>query len=142
VHRFKQKAVLTLATVGVLAGSVVLSSSPALAASSPTAACGGGSYHVIDHHAIGGLATIYLLYNGSTNCVVTWKSSAYQGKSSTTGASIQKQGGGRIDDTGFYQIYAGPVKVAAAGACVSWGGVASNGAGGGDSWQSGWTHCG
>ncbi|MEV4569236.1 hypothetical protein AB0K12_36165 [Nonomuraea sp. NPDC049419] len=78
----------------------------------------------------------------STNCVVTWKAGKYQGRLSTTGASIQKQGGGRIDDTDFYKIYAGPVKVSAKGTCVSWGGVASNGAGAGDSWQSGWTRCG
>ncbi|MFJ2034340.1 spore-associated protein A [Streptosporangium sp. NPDC087985] len=141
MRRFKQTAVFTVATAAALAGSVVMGSSPAMAASSPTAACGSG-YHVIDSHAIGGLATIYLLYNGSTNCVVTWKSSKYQGVYSTTGASIQKQGGKRIDDTDFYMSYAGPVKVSAPGTCVSWGGVASNGAGGGDSWQSGWTHCG
>ncbi|MDP9841112.1 hypothetical protein [Streptosporangium lutulentum] len=90
--------------------------------------------HFIDSYAIGGLATIYLLYNGSTNCVVTWKSSKYQGIYSTTGASIQKQGGERIHDTDFCMSYAGT--------CVSWGGVASNGAGSGDSRQSGWTHCG
>ncbi|MEU9834977.1 spore-associated protein A [Streptosporangium sp. NPDC048047] len=141
MRRFKQAAVFTVATAVALASSVVMSS-PAMAASSPTAACGGGSYRVIDSHAISGLATIYLLYNGSTNCVVTWKSSKYQGGYTLTGATIQRKGGSKISDTGSYKIYAGPVKVNAAGTCVSWGGHASNSAGVGEGWQSSWTHCG
>lgn len=39
----------------------------------PIAACGGGRHHVIDTADLAGAAAVYLMYNGSTDCVVTWK---------------------------------------------------------------------
>jgi hypothetical protein len=105
-----------------------------MAASSPIAACGGGSYHVIDSHDLG-KATIYLMYNGSTNCVVTWKDSS---NTLFVTANIKAAGDDYYqEDAGHYSYYAGPVKRSAAGKCITWGGVYDM-----SSYQSGWEHCG
>lgn len=144
---FKRGMALTIGAAAVLAGSV-LTSSPALAASSPIEACGGGSYHVIDSHALGDAATLYLLYNGSTDCVVTWKKSPYAG--SNTGevyAEVQRQSDLLIDDDiGYYSYYAGPAKVTAPGTCIRWvGHIWVPRPTGGSilySWDAGWSHCG
>jgi hypothetical protein len=105
-----------------------------MAASSPIAACGGGSYHVIDQHDLG-KATIYLLYNGTANCAVTWKDSS---NTTRVGVAIYKQSGGYDSDEGNYSTYAGPVKVEAPGTCIFYTGVY----GSGPYWDSPWGHCG
>lgn len=138
VRKFKQRAMLALAITAVLAGGSVAVSGPAGAASSPYEACGGGGYRVIDHHDLDAIATIYLFYNGSTDCVVTWKKAPYAGKSSYMDANISKQGSSVwVDDYNKYAYYAGPVKVTAPGTCIKWGGYTE----GVPSWVSTWTHC-
>ncbi|MEV5752587.1 hypothetical protein AB0L00_32640 [Actinoallomurus sp. NPDC052308] len=120
---------------------------PADAASSPIAACGGGSYHVIGHHDLGKIATVYLLYNGRTDCVVTWKKRAYVGKRTKMLASIAKNTGTKthynfkyINNYGTYGTYAGPVKVTAPHTCIDWGGGTGPGW---KVWYSGRpSHCG
>ncbi|WP_344283017.1 hypothetical protein [Actinomadura napierensis] len=109
-----------------------------MAASSPIAACGSG-YHVIDQHNLGSGATIYLMYNGSTNCVITWKKT-YVGTPTSMAVSITKKNADRegYGENGDFSYYAGPVKIDAAGTCVSWGGSAEHYG----SWYSGWSHCG
>ncbi|WP_051366102.1 hypothetical protein [Hamadaea tsunoensis] len=110
--------------------------SPALAASTPIEACGGGSYHVIDSHAYGSSAVTYLLYNGSTDCVITWKTGA-AGNSAWVRAVVQAYGSPGVVDADYYHYYAGPVKVKAPGKCIMWGGSY------GDSWyESPFEHCG
>ena len=129
----KGAAVLALAGAAVVAGVGAIST-PATAAASPIAACGGGSYHVIDTHDLG-RAKIYLLYNGSTNCVVTWKDSP---NSTYVHAWLTRRSDGRVAfDEGNYSTYAGPVKLSAAGTCVAWGGKY-----GSTQWISDWSHCG
>jgi hypothetical protein len=140
-RELKQRAILTLAATAVLVGGTVAMGGPASAASSPYEACGGGSYRVIDHHDLGAVATIYLLYNGSTDCVVTWKKAPYAGSAAFTRALVHKKGA--IDDvedySDSYRYYAGPVKVSAPGVCIEWGGEVDPG----DLfWNSGWSHCG
>ena len=66
VTRFAVAATIALA-------ASLTTSVTAQAASTPEAACGAG-YHAIDHHALK-ISTIWLLYNGSTDCVVVWKTS-------------------------------------------------------------------
>lgn len=100
---------------------------------SPTTLCGSG-YSVIDSHALTG-ATIYLLYNSGSNCVVTM-ATADKGAVAMN-ATLSVQGGASGSDPGNYHWYAGPVRESAAAACVEWGG-AYNGA----SWTSSWSHCG
>ncbi|AWS48901.1 serine/threonine protein kinase [Streptosporangium sp. 'caverna'] len=118
-----------------------------MAASSPTAACGSG-YHQIDSHKLSRsgktYATIYLLYNGSKNCVVTWKSSGYAGNTTWVNANIRKwSAGGTVQsDSGHYNFYAGPRYVTAPNECVDWGGSYGTPGPSAISWQSGWTHCG
>jgi hypothetical protein len=134
VRKFKKGAVLALASAAAIAGSVAVSS-PAMAATSPIAACGGGSYHVIDTHDLGA-ATVYLMYNGSTDCVVTWKD---RRNSNFVNAWVKRYG--QTDwtqDPGFYSTYAGPEKVSAAGQCIQWGGAYNYQA----TWTSAWSHCG
>ncbi|MCG5217808.1 hypothetical protein [Streptosporangium sp. KLBMP 9127] len=90
-----------------------------MAASSPVAACGVGSYHVIDKKDLG-KAVVYLMYNGTTNCVVTWKDTT---DDVNVGAYIRPAGGTSRTEYDDYKYYAGPVKVNAPGQCISWGGV-------------------
>ncbi|WP_406311514.1 spore-associated protein A [Streptosporangium sp. NBC_01639] len=116
MRRLKQGAALAVATVAALAGTLA-TGSPAMAASSPIGACGGGSYHEIDRHDLG-KATVYLLYNGTTNCVVTWKDS----RNSTFVNAVIRTTGNWIEDPGNFSTYAGPVKLSAKGKCIQWGG--------------------
>ncbi|MBF6099542.1 hypothetical protein [Nocardia cyriacigeorgica] len=131
---------LSLALAAILAGSLS-AAAPANAASSPIAACGGGSYRVIDTQDLRNFATIYLMYNGRTNCVVTWKKIDI-GKKTWTGADVGLWGGNPVVDFGQYAYYAGPVKVDAAGKCIRWGGDAQH-----DGFTAAWgnntpEHCG
>jgi Peptidase family M23 len=103
----------------------------------PQAACGTG-YSVIDWAGLGSAATTYLLYNSGNgnNCVATIKSSSI-GTATAVSAFLEVQGGTRGTDSGSYAYYAGPVRKAAAGSCVRWGGSA-----GGSSFTSPFEHCG
>ncbi|WP_406312617.1 spore-associated protein A [Streptosporangium sp. NBC_01639] len=136
MSKVKRAAALALGMAATLAASVALSA-PAMAASSPAAACGGGSYHVIDSHALGGYATVYLLYNGSTNCVVTWKKGSYAGNTTYVDAVLNVWNTPGAFDAGNYRYYAGPAKAKAPGKCIKWGGAY-----GSSSYESPWEHCG
>jgi sialidase-1 len=100
-------------------------------------ACGGG-YGVIDSQPLGTAGTVYLSYNASNgqNCVSTMKSAA-TGTGTATAAFLEVQGSARQTDSGSFSYFAGPVKAAAAGKCVKWGGTA-----GGQSYTSEFEHCG
>ena len=117
------------ATVAI-AGSVTMSAN-AQAASTPEATCGAG-YHVIDHHALK-ISTIWLLYNGSTDCVVVWKTAqvgtktpllATVGTGFPTNPSLPTHAKTSTYDLDFdsYAYYAGPVYWYAPGKCIVWGG--------------------
>lgn len=136
MRNIKKTAALALAGAATVAASLVAGGGPAMAATTPIGACGGGSYHEIDHHAVGD-AVVHLLYNGTTNCVVTWRN--HPGDPIYLQANIEAQGGdGFHVDDGVYTTYAGPVKVNAAGTCIRWGGVY----GYDNNYSSGWGHCG
>ncbi|MFG3437496.1 hypothetical protein ACGF0J_09655 [Nonomuraea sp. NPDC047897] len=135
MSNIRRSATLALGMAATLAASVTLSG-PAVAASSPIEACGGGSYHVIDSHAFGSSATTYLLYNGSTNCVVTWKTGG-RGNTAWVRAMVQAYGSSGKVDADHYRYYAGPVKAHAPGKCIRWGGSYGD-----QWWESPWEHCG
>ncbi|WP_406311521.1 hypothetical protein OHA77_22505 [Streptosporangium sp. NBC_01639] len=116
--------------MAALAGTFA-TGSPAMAAT-PISVCG-ASYHVIDQHDLG-KAVIYLMYNGSTNCVVTWKD-VYSNDIAVY-AYVAKNGV-RKEDSGNFFIYAGPVKLSAPGECITWGGSY-----GSTMWYSPLGHCG
>lgn len=76
------------AATALLAGTVAVAA-PANAVATPAEACG-SNYHEIDHQDLEG-AVIHLLYNGSTDCVVTTKTSNL-GKKTWVGAEIKLAG--------------------------------------------------
>lgn len=128
---------LGLTMLAILGGSLAVAG-PANAAATPAEVCG-NNYHEIDKHDIPG-ARIHLLYNGSTNCVVTTKN--HPGDKTTMLAAIAKNDNGLynfIDDRGEYTNYAGPVKVSAKGVCIDWGGASDPGW---NVWYKGPSHCG
>lgn len=97
--------------------------------------CGSG-YYVQERHRLVG-ATVYLLYDGSQNCVVTIKTASVGTRTFTT-ADLHVKDGPVSFDAGQYKYYAGPVKLPARGKCVKWGGTHE-----GDTWYSpDWSHCG
>ncbi|GAA4963689.1 murein DD-endopeptidase MepM/ murein hydrolase activator NlpD [Nonomuraea thailandensis] len=102
-----------------------------------TSVCGAG-YKVIDSAALGTAGTAYLLYNSANgnNCVATIKKSSL-GKATATSAYLEVQGKTRVTDSGSFAYYAGPVRAAAAGKCVKWGGKAGTA-----SYDSPFEHCG
>jgi hypothetical protein len=117
----------------ILAG-LLASATPANAAPSVTGLCGSG-YRIIEQHDFGG-GTVYLAYDGGTNCVVTMN--ANYGVANPMFANIAIYGVDSANDTGVYQYYAGPVRLYAAHQCIRWGGGAN-----GQWWNSdGDTHCG
>lgn len=103
----------------------------------PQEVCGTG-YNVVDSAALGSSGTVYLLYNNGNgyNCVVTMKSTSL-GTATAVTAYLEVQGSARITDSGNYGYYAGPVRAAAPGKCVKWGGKA-----GSSVYDSPFEHCG
>ncbi|MEU3496978.1 hypothetical protein AB0O31_33355 [Kitasatospora cineracea] len=132
----QRKAALALGVLGMTAG-MVTAAAPAEAATTPSGACGSG-YYQIDHHALGTVADIYLFYNGSSNCAVTWVRSPNGTRTYDLRVHIERKSDlHEASDGGYYNYYAGPAKLSAANTCISWGGYAE-----GTSWSSGWEHCG
>jgi hypothetical protein len=103
----------------------------------PQAVCGSG-YRVIDWAGLGGAGAVYLLYNAGNgnNCVATIKATSI-GTASATSAFLEVQGQARTTDSGSFGYYAGPVRKAAPGLCVRWGGSV-----GSASYTSPFEHCG
>jgi hypothetical protein len=103
----------------------------------PQSVCGSG-YTVVDSAALGSAGTVYLLYNtaNGNNCVATIKSSSL-GTATATTAYLEVQGKSRVTDSGNFAYYAGPVRAAAPGKCVKWGGKA-----GASVYNSPFEHCG
>lgn len=139
MHISVRGAGAALITSATLVGSLAMAG-PANAASTPIEACGGGSYHEIDHHDLSG-ARIDLLYNGTTNCVVMWKTTSI-GSELFVGAALKLADGDLKAQGGQYKFYAGPIKVNAAGKCIVWGGGVGPGVSAADAWLSQPEHCG
>ncbi|GAA2711377.1 serine/threonine-protein kinase [Micromonospora olivasterospora] len=104
--------------------------------------CGSG-YAVIDSATLTGSdgvrrGRVFLLYKAATgeNCVVTLKDTGV-GVKSAVSAYLEVQGKARVTDGGSFAYYAGPVRAAAARACVRWGGSV-----GGAGYGSPYEHCG
>lgn len=104
---------------------------------SPQQLCGSG-YDVIDQAGLvaGGVSqgTVYLLWNGTNNCVVTIKHRNL-GTATATSAYLEPAGATRVTDSGNFGYYAGPVRKVAPG-CVKWGGAT-----GGAAYNSPSEHC-
>ena len=127
----------TFKLTGVMAGVAALClsivpSMSASAAASPQGVCGSG-YYVQRSHQLPG-ATVYQMYNGTTNCVVTIKNNT--AKATRTTAGLQVEGQNWSYDTGDYKSYAGPVKQYGKGKCVRYFGFHA-----GTSFTSPWGNC-
>ena len=127
-----------VAVAAALAAGVAFAT-PASAAANPYTAGGvcGSGFHELDHHALTG-ATVYLMYDGATDCVVTIKTAAIGTKTDTE--SILEVNSNPVqvaDDEGYYAYYAAS-RVRAPGVCIKWGGLEGNSV-----WESSsWAHCG
>ncbi|WP_344457017.1 M23 family metallopeptidase [Actinomadura kijaniata] len=112
-------------------------SAGAPAPADPVAQICGPGYRKIDEAVLrkGGrtYGRVYLGYRNGSNCVATVKP---KGARAAMTAFLQVKGAATKTDRGSYQWYAGPVRAAAAGKCVRWGGGIS-----GVSYASGFEHC-
>ncbi|GAA2005809.1 hypothetical protein GCM10009799_36600 [Nocardiopsis rhodophaea] len=131
-----KKFLATLGAAGTLLTGALAFATPAEAASNPygpKAACGSG-YVQVDKHTDRG-SVVYLMYNGSSNCVATIKTSNI-GRATDTFARLDVKDYGTFHDSGDFKYYAA-VKAPAKNTCVKWGG------GQGTAWVSpSWGHCG
>lgn len=108
---------------GMLVAAPAASAATAGAAASYNGVCGSG-YKVVNSMPVGSTGTVYLTYNASNgkNCTVTVRNST--GSPTYMVAYVRNVDTNEDQyDEGEYRSYAGPVYVAARGACVEWGGV-------------------
>ncbi|SCL59994.1 Serine protease, subtilisin family [Micromonospora citrea] len=96
----------------------------------PVEACGSG-YRVLASRPLATSAgslrgRVYLLHNSSNanHCVVTMKATSL-GTATEVAAYLEVQGSARRTDSGAFSYYAGPVRAAAGGKCIKWGGSTS-----------------
>jgi hypothetical protein len=94
--------------------------------------CGAG-FRYLDARELS-RGTVYLLWNGTSNCVTTIKHSSI-GTPSAVRAYLDPAGSAFRSDSGSYRYFAGPVTLRAPG-CIRWGGTA------GTSYASRSGHCG
>lgn len=99
----------------------------------PAEVCGSGFYPV-DTARLSTAGTTNLMWNGTSNCVVTLKVASL-GTPTATSAYLEPNGSSRTTDSGSFGYYAGPVVRTAPG-CVRWGGSA-----GGTTYNSPLEHC-
>ncbi|MFI1920086.1 hypothetical protein [Nocardia sp. NPDC020380] len=127
--RFINFATRVAAAVTVLFAASLTTSGSAQAASTPEATCGAG-YYAIDHYDLQ-IAVGWLMYNGSTDCVVTWKTQqigtktplvASVGSQNATNVPYPTHGryGNSNVDFDAYDYYAGPVYWYAPHTCIEW----------------------
>ncbi|MEU6132914.1 spore-associated protein A [Saccharopolyspora sp. NPDC047091] len=121
--RTKTWAALALGATAALLGAV-----PAAASTTAAAPYGdqcGSGYGVVNRFDLpNARGTVYLTYHSGngTNCVVTIRSNP--GTATLMEAFLRKSGSSAwTSDSGNFTTYAGPVRVAAAGQCVDWGGT-------------------
>lgn len=98
-----------------------------------TGICGSGFRYLDGRELSGG--TVYLLWNGISNCVTTIKNTNI-GTASSVKAYIDPEGSSYKADSGSYGYYAGPATLPAPG-CIRWGGAV-----GSSTYDSGLGHCG
>ncbi|WP_280262426.1 hypothetical protein [Nocardia wallacei] len=122
------------AALGITAGLAVFLPATASAASYG-GQCGEG-FTVVDQHDLRG-GTVYLTYNGRTNCVVTIRDTP--GEPISMGAAVRQSKDHSavvINDDRTFTEYAF-AKVEAEGKCIDWGGRIKD-----DVFEEFGTHCG
>ncbi|NKY87208.1 hypothetical protein [Nocardia veterana] len=122
------------AALGITAGASVLLPATASAAAYQ-GQCGNG-FSVIDKHELKG-GTVFLTYDGRTNCVVTVRDKP--GEPISMGAAVRQSKDHSavvINDDRKFSDFA-YAKVEAEGKCIDWGGRIQD-----DLWQDFNVHCG
>jgi opacity protein-like surface antigen len=116
---------MLVAAMLVTGGSIVAQAAPAQAAQG----CGGTL--VGQHVYAGGYAQVDVYFNGSTNCLInrtrgsSWGQAKYMGiavkrsSSSTFYCNVGDKFSLTYADCGYFNYYAGPVKVYAPHSCIS-----------------------
>ncbi|GLU47161.1 spore-associated protein A [Nocardiopsis ansamitocini] len=117
-----RKLAAAVLVAGAAMSATVATVGPAAAATYNNA-CGSG-YAVVNSADIGSKGTVFLTYNSSTgyNCAVTVRNSPGSAVAMAVFLAVSPNGAWQ-QDSGTYTTYAGPVYVAARGACVDWVGT-------------------
>lgn len=115
--------VRTLAAAGLAVAAVTAVQTPAYAAYTPQSVCG-SSFSTLKSYDVktaGGVVygKVYLTYSSATgeNCVTTIKS-RWLGSKTQVSAHLVVQNVSGKTDAGYFEYYAGPVKLKAADKCV------------------------
>ncbi|WP_040793746.1 hypothetical protein [Nocardia paucivorans] len=130
----RKKIAVCASAIGIAAGIAGLH--PATASAATYGGQCGKGYVVIDSRDLEGGA-VYLTYNGENNCVVTVRDRPGKPVRMGAGLRISKDRDSVIVDDDEYTEFAGPVKIAAKGKCIDWGGLIGN-----DKWEAFKVHCG
>jgi hypothetical protein len=144
------RTVIAAALVAAGIAAIPSSAYAASAAYSPERVCGAGFHRVADGHRAmrthrgAVLGHVYLMYSKASgkNCVAAIKT-AYVGRRTTTGASIEVRGGGRSEDAQKYRYYAETGHIAGAWKCVRYSGWTRDPSGHVEAWggRKSWGNC-
>lgn len=118
----KSKTTRWLTSAAVLLGVAVVGPvATAPAASAASGSCSGSIVDTLNHYNYNGthVATSYLYWDGTYNCVRADKVGSYYGVSSRMSLTIYNQKGGADPDSGYFKYYAGPVKVNGQNTCIA-----------------------
>ncbi|WDZ88574.1 spore-associated protein A [Nocardiopsis sp. HUAS JQ3] len=121
MKKLAQRAAAVVAAAGIGLGGLLVSASPA-AAATYGGECGSG-YGVVNQDSIGSKGTVFLTYNSSNgyNCVVAKRNNPGSAVLIEAGLSISPAGNHwDVFDGGYYTTYAGPIYLNAANRCVDW----------------------
>ncbi len=118
----RNKATRWLTSAAVLLGVAVIGPVATAPTASAASGCSGSVIDSIKHYNYSGahVATSYLYWDGTYNCVIANKAGSYYGVSSRMSLTIYSQSGGADPDNGYFSQYAGPVKVYGKGTCIAY----------------------
>ncbi|MFQ6397635.1 spore-associated protein A [Nocardia sp. KC 131] len=130
----KKSIAVCAAAIGITAGVAVFL--PATASAATYAGQCGDGFKVIDSHELKG-GTVFLTYNGRTNCVVTVRDKS--GAPISMGAAVRQSKDHSqvvVNDDRVFTDFA-YAKVEAEDKCIDWGGRIKD-----DLWEEFGVHCG
>jgi len=116
----KKTVAVCASVIGITAGMAVFL--PATASAATYGGQCGKGYAVIDSRNLDG-GTVFLTYNGKTNCVVTVRDQPGKPVRMSAGLRPSRDQRDVVIDDAKYTEFAGPVKVEAKGECIDWGGL-------------------
>ncbi|MEU4652838.1 hypothetical protein AB0G32_02640 [Streptomyces sp. NPDC023723] len=111
-----------LASAAVLLGVAVVGPLATAPAASAASGCAGTVVDSVKHYDYltgAHVATSYLYWDGTYNCVIANKTGSYYGVS-TRMALVLMRSDAQQGDSGNFSYYAGPVSLYGKGYCVAW----------------------